>query len=59
MGQEVADYIIENALFKAAKEGNVTAMIFWLKNRKPHQWRDRPKEAEDNDLKIIIAKKED
>lgn len=42
MGQEVADYIIENALFKAAKEGNVTAMIFWLKNRKKNKWRDKP-----------------
>lgn len=40
-GKEVADYQIENALFKSALEGNVTAMIFWLKNRRPDKWRDK------------------
>ena len=62
-GKEVADYQVENALFKRAlgfryvevtKEGGVvtkevtkevapdtTAAIFWLKNRKPHEWRDK------------------
>lgn len=33
-GKEVSDYQVENALFKSALEGNVTAQIFWLKNRK-------------------------
>lgn len=37
-----ADEKVVRALFKAAsQEGNVTAMIFWLKNRRPDQWRDR------------------
>ena len=40
-GKEVADYEVENSLFKAAKEGNVTAMIFWLKNRRRDKWRDK------------------
>ena len=40
MGKDVADRQVENALFKAALEGNVTAIIFWLKNRKPDKWRD-------------------
>ncbi len=40
-GKEVADYEIENALYKSALEGNVTAMIFWLKNRRPDKWRDK------------------
>lgn len=62
-GKEVADYEVENALFKRAtgfryvevtKENGVvvkevtkevapdtTAAIFWLKNRKPHEWRDK------------------
>lgn len=40
-GKEVSDYEVENALFKSALEGNVTAMIFWLKNRRPDKWRDR------------------
>ena len=37
----IADYEIENALFKSAKRGNVTAMIFWLKNRKSDKWREK------------------
>lgn len=41
-GKEVVDYMVENALFKNAIEGNVTAQIFWLKNRKPDKWRDKP-----------------
>lgn len=72
-GREVADRIVENALFKNATgydteetteepwfnkttgknelvvtkrvkkhvPGNVTAQIFWLKNRKPNDWRDK------------------
>lgn len=66
-GKEVADIMVENALFKRAigyeytettneyEDGNlvrtkeivkkerpdVTAQIFWLKNRKPEQWRDK------------------
>ena len=40
MGKDVADRHVENALYKSAIEGNVTAIIFWLKNRKPDKWRD-------------------
>lgn len=40
-GREVSDYHVENALYNAAINGNVQAMIFWLKNRKPQQWKDR------------------
>lgn len=40
-GKDVADRIVENALFESARKGNVTAQIFWLKNRKSAQWRDR------------------
>ena len=29
--------------------GDVTAMIFWLKNRKPDKWRDKPEMKEDSD----------
>lgn len=44
-GKEIADYMVENALFeKATKEKNVVAMIFWLKNRRPDKWREQPKE---------------
>ena len=40
-GKEVSDYQVENALFRSAIEGNVTAQIFWLKNRRPDKWRDK------------------
>ena len=39
--KEVADYEVESALFKKAKLGDVTAQIFWLKNRRPDKWRDK------------------
>ena len=40
-GKEVADYEVENALYKTAMEGNVTAQIFWLKNRQKEKWREK------------------
>lgn len=44
-GKEVVDYQVENALLKEALKGNVTACIYWLKNRKPDKWREQPKET--------------
>lgn len=44
-GKEVIDYQVENALLSAALEGNTTAQIFWLKNRRPDKWRDKPDET--------------
>ena len=32
---------ITNALYENAKNGNVTAQIFFLKNRDPTEWRDK------------------
>lgn len=40
-GKEVVDFEVENALLKNALSGNVTAQIFWLKNRKKHDWREK------------------
>ena len=40
-GKEVVDRQVENALFENAINGNTTAQIFWLKNRKPDKWRDK------------------
>ncbi|MCD8160921.1 MAG: helix-turn-helix domain-containing protein [Clostridiales bacterium] len=45
-GKEVVDYAVENALLSAALDGNTTAQIFWLKNRRPDKWRDRPTQEE-------------
>ena len=83
-GREVADIVIENALYKSAQTqvitvrkpikvktvkqdgrkkieeerieyaeeqvvvpANVTAQIFWLKNRRPDKWRDKPEPERD------------
>jgi hypothetical protein len=32
---------VTNALFDSATGGNVTSMIFYLKNRQPEKWSDR------------------
>lgn len=46
-GKEVVDYQVENALLKSALSGNVIAQIFWLKNRKKDQWRDKVEVTQD------------
>lgn len=49
------DAQIENALFKAAKAGNVTAQIFWLKNRRGKVWREKPEGvAASTDDRVVI-----
>lgn len=40
-GKLKADMEIISDLRKQARSGNVTAQIFWLKNRQPEKWRDR------------------
>ena len=40
-GKEVVDFEVENALYKNAMNGDTTAQIFWLKNRRPNKWRDK------------------
>ena len=40
-GREVVDFEVENALLQNALSGNVTAQIFWLKNRKKNEWREK------------------
>ena len=39
--KDMVDFEVENALLDNALNGNVTAQIFWLKNRKKLQWRER------------------
>lgn len=50
-GKEVADFEVENALYKSAMgfigpdgkyyKPDITAQIFWLKNRRPDRWREK------------------
>ena len=39
--REEADDRVEDSLYRMALTGNSTAAIFWLKNRKPKEWRDK------------------
>ena len=57
-GKEVSDYEVENALYKAAINGNVTAMIFFLKNRRPDKWRDKREHSEIELMRKELALKE-
>ena len=55
--KDFADTQVENALYNSAISGNVTAMIFWLKNRKPKAWREKVEELTDNTVKVVIDRK--
>lgn len=52
-GREVVDFEVENALLKNALDGNVTAQIFWLKNRKKNQWREKQEYNNDEELEKL------
>lgn len=41
---------VSSALYDAAVAGNVTAMIFFLKNRSPESWRDKPDSINDDNV---------
>lgn len=53
--KDVVDRMVENALFKNAIEGNTTAQIFWLKNRKPDKWREKPVYDDTSELDKLDA----
>ena len=40
-GKLEADSKVAASLYKSALEGNTTAQIFWLKNRRSTEWRDK------------------
>lgn len=41
LAKDAQDDRVEASLMRVANEGNTTAQIFWLKNRRPERWRDR------------------
>ena len=47
-----ADEVVIKSLYtKATIDKDTTAMIFWLKNRRPNEWRDRRDHSLNVDLK--------
>ncbi len=64
-GKEIVDYEVENALLSKALNGDTTAQIFWLKNRRPDKWRDKPaandggQTADDNFMDALNCKAEE
>jgi hypothetical protein len=52
-GRTDADGHIVQSLYAKAKTGDTTAQIFWLKNRKRREWRDR----QEIDLDVSQAEK--
>ena len=62
LGKEVSDREVENALFKRAKRqvpSDSTAIIFWLKNRKPQAWRDRREIDHSGEMKQTVVERKD
>lgn len=58
--RDAVDGEVENALLQSALNGNTTAQIFWLKNRRPKKWRDKPAEdADETDTTGFVFKVED
>ena len=57
-GKEKAVAQVENALFKKALEGNMSAIIFYLKNRCPERWMDKKEPAEIELMKRELKLKE-
>ena len=60
-GKDVVDSRVEGSLLKAALSGNVTAQIFWLKNRRPDKWRDQPQEIRisDDEIPRFVVRRDD
>ncbi len=58
LGYTVTEYIVdENGKKKAIKKEiapDVTAMIFWLKNRRPREWRDKRDVAVEGAVPVVI-----
>lgn len=55
-GKDVVDRQVEMTLFQKAMNGDTTAMIFWLKNRKPDEWRNFVERATKEDKQEQMAR---
>ena len=57
--RDVVDGEVENALLQSALNGNTTAQMFWLKNRRPKKWRDKQVEIEPEQEQSFVVSIED
>ena len=53
-GRAPIDYEVENKLLELCRAGDRTAIIFWLKCRKPDIWNDRRVIDENTDRQIVV-----
>ena len=54
-GKLKADFQITKSLYDKAKAGDTTAIIFWLKNRRPDLWRDRQQVEHSGEVGVKIT----
>ena len=54
-GQAKGLATITNAPFNSGKGGNITAQIFYLKNRSPEDWKDRRETEISGELNIPLS----
>ena len=56
-GREMESCQVEEALLQKALEGNTTACVFWLKNRLPGIWQEKPQpqQPQQSDEALIQA----
>lgn len=52
-GKVVADSQVIKSLYKRALGGDTVACIFWLKNRRPGDWRDKQEVEHSGGIKVI------
>lgn len=57
VGKQQANFYIENKLFKKAADGNMTAIIFWLKNNWREKYSDTQRTALEEELTKAQIKK--
>jgi len=46
--------IVEDALLESAKDGKVTAQMFWLTNRAPQRWKNKKEMKHNGDVNLTL-----